>query len=253
MSVRVALHHATRYTYDRLIRLGPQVIRLRPAPHCRTPILSYELTVRPADHFLNWQQDPQANWLARVLVPEATNYLHVTVDLVAELAVVNPFDFFLEASAERYPFAYDPALALELAPYLAAEPAGPLFESYLAGISRSEKAMTPFLFDVNAGLQRDIAYLIRMEPGIQTPDETLATRAGSCRDTAWLLVQLLRRLGHRGALRVGLSDPAAARRAIARRTVGRHPRLHRPARLVRSVPARRGMDRTRSDVRFVCG
>ena len=189
------MHHATRYTYDRLIRLGPQVIRLRPAPHCRTPILSYEMTVRPAEHFLNWQQDPQANWLARVLVPEATNHLYVTVDLVADMAVINPFDFFLEGSAENYPFEYDPALRLELAPYLTAEPTGPLFETYLGGINRSPKQTTPFLFDVNAGLQRDINYLIRMEPGIQTPDETLASRAGSCRDSAWLLVQLMRRLG----------------------------------------------------------
>src|SRR5271169_546572 len=128
MSVRVALHHATRYTYDRRVELGPQVIRLRPAPHCRTPILSYRLDVQPQDHFLNWQEDPQANWLARVLIPEPTDHLHVTVDLVAELAVINPFDFFLESSAERYPFAYDAELALELVPYLAAEPVGARFE-----------------------------------------------------------------------------------------------------------------------------
>jgi len=195
MSVRVALHHATRYTYDRRVELGPQVIRLRPAPHCRTPILSYRLDVQPPDHFLNWQEDPQANWLARVLVPEATDHLHVTVDLVAELAVINPFDFFLESSAERYPFAYDAQLALELAPYLVAEPAGASFEAYLAAIDRSEKDTTPFLFDINAKLQRDIAYVIRMESGVQAPDETLEKRSGSCRDSAWLLVQLLRRLG----------------------------------------------------------
>jgi uncharacterized protein (DUF2126 family)/transglutaminase-like putative cysteine protease len=195
MSVRVALHHATRYTYDRPINLGPQVIRLRPAPHCRTPIVSYRLAVQPPDHFLNWQEDPQANWLARVLVPEATDHLHVTVDLVAELAVVNPFDFFLESSAERYPFAYDAQLALELAPYLVAEPLGARFETYLAAIDRAEKPTTPFLFDLNAALQHDIAYVIRMEAGVQTPDETLEKRSGSCRDSAWLLVLLLRHLG----------------------------------------------------------
>jgi uncharacterized protein (DUF2126 family) len=195
MSIRVALHHATRYSYDRRVGLGPQVIRLRPAPHCRTPIASYRLDVQPEEHFLNWQQDPQSNWLARVLVPAPTDYLTVTVDLVADMAVINPFDFFLEAAAERYPFAYDPTLALELAPYLVAELQGPAFEAYLAAIDRSEQPTTSFVFNCNAAVQRDIGYLIRMEPGVQTPDETLERGCGSCRDSAWLLVNLLRRLG----------------------------------------------------------
>ena len=195
MSIRVALHHETRYTYDRPIGLGPQVIRLRPAPHCRTPILSYRLDVSPQNHFLNWQQDPQSNWLARVLVPDATDHLTVTVDLVADMAVVNPFDFFLEASAENYPFVYDPQLAAELSTYLVPETLGPAFEAYVAAIDRSPKTTTSFVFGMNAAIQRDISYLIRMEPGVQTPDETLTNRSGSCRDSAWLLVQVLRRLG----------------------------------------------------------
>jgi uncharacterized protein (DUF2126 family)/transglutaminase-like putative cysteine protease len=195
MSIQVALHHATSYRYDRPIALGPQVVRLRPAPHCRTPILAYALTISPKDRFLNWQQDPQSNWLARVVVPEKTDHLTVTVDLTAELNVINPFDFFLEPDAELFPFQYAPELLEDLKPFLHCAPTDRLFEEYLARVPRIEKPTTGFLFDLNARLQQDISYLIRMEPGIQTPDETLKRRAGSCRDSAWLLVQLLRRLG----------------------------------------------------------
>jgi uncharacterized protein (DUF2126 family)/transglutaminase-like putative cysteine protease len=195
MSIQVALHHATRYRYDRPINLGPQTVRLRPAPHCRTPILAYSLTIGPEEHFLNWQQDPQSNWLARVVVPEKTDHLTVTVDLTAELNVLNPFDFFLEPEAETYPFTYSPEVLEDLKPYLRTAELGSRFKSYLSAVSRAEKPTTSFLFDLNARVQRDISYLIRMEPGIQTPDETLEKAAGSCRDSAWLLVQLLRHLG----------------------------------------------------------
>lgn len=195
MSIQVALQHSTRYRYDRLINLGPQIVRLRPAPHCRTPILNYALTISPSEHFLNWQQDPQSNWLSRVVVPEKTDHLSVTVDLTAELNVINPFDFFLEPEAELFPFGYAPELLEDLKPFLQPAKTGPLFERYLAAVPRIEKPTTGFLFDLNAQLQHDINYLIRMEPGIQTPDETLERRAGSCRDSAWLLVQLLRQLG----------------------------------------------------------
>src|SRR5579871_3842719 len=195
MSIRVAIHHVTRYRYDRLVALGPQVIRLRPAPHCRTPVLAYVLQVSPAKHFLNWQQDPQWNWLARVVVPDPADHLTVTVDLTAELSVVNPFDFFLEPEVEHFPFAYAPDVAADLAPYFQTIECGPRFQAYLDRISRVVQPTTGFLFELNAQLQHDIRYLIRMEPGIQTPDETLERAAGSCRDSAWLLVQLLRRLG----------------------------------------------------------
>ncbi len=195
MSIRVALHHSTRYRYDRPIAVGPQIVRLRPAPHCRTAIIAYDLKVSPKDHFLNWQQDPQSNWLARVVIPEQTDHLTVTVDLVAELNVINPFDFFLEPEAERFPFSYDAELLTDLEPYLQKKKCGPAFKNYLATIPRAEAPTVGFLFALNAKLQNDISYLIRMEPGIQTPDETLTRKAGSCRDSAWLLVQLLRNLG----------------------------------------------------------
>ena len=114
MSIHAALNHVTHYTYDRPVNLGPQVVRLRPAPHCRSKVISYSLRVEPAKHFINWQQDPQSNYLARLVFPEKTKEFKVEVDVVAEMAVYNPFDFFLEPAAERFPFAYDPTLKHEL-------------------------------------------------------------------------------------------------------------------------------------------
>jgi uncharacterized protein (DUF2126 family)/transglutaminase-like putative cysteine protease len=195
MSIHVALHHVTLYHYDRLINLGPQVIRLRPAPHCRTRSLSYSLRVEPVKHFINWQQDPQANYLARLVFPEPTRKFRIEVDLVAEMAVINPFDFFLEPQAEHYPFEYEPWQRVELAPYFKKEPLTPLFKNYLSTISRQRTPSVSFLVDLNRKIAKDIEYLIRMEPGVQTPEETLAKRSGSCRDSGWLLVQLLRHLG----------------------------------------------------------
>jgi uncharacterized protein (DUF2126 family) len=195
MSIHAALNHVTHYRYDRPVNLGPQVVRLRPAPHCRSNIISYSLRVEPADHFINWQQDPFANYLARLVFPQKTREFKVTVDLVVEMAVYNPFDFFLEPQAENFPFAYTEAQATELAPYLVTEAATPLVQAYLAKIDRSERRTIDFLVALNQQVQQDIQYLIRMEPGVQTPEETLRNASGSCRDSGWLLVQLLRHCG----------------------------------------------------------
>jgi uncharacterized protein (DUF2126 family) len=195
MALRVALHHQTVYRYDRAISAAPHIVRLRPAPHCRTPVLSYSLKIEPAQHFINWQQDPQGNYLARLVFPERLRELKFTIDLVAEMTVINPFDFFVEASAETYPFAYEPELAKELRPFLEAAPAGPRLIEWLAGVDRSPIRTTDFLVHLNSRLQNEIKYLVRMEPGVQTPEETLTLGSGSCRDSAWLLVQILRNLG----------------------------------------------------------
>ncbi|MDH4655201.1 transglutaminase family protein [Pseudomonas sp. BN606] len=195
MSIHVALHHVTHYRYDRAVNLGPQIIRLRPAPHSRSRILGYSLKVAPGKHFINWQQDPQGNYLARLVFPEKTRELKVEVDLVAEMAVFNPFDFFLEPYAEQIPFSYTADDRRELAPYLSCLPATPLFADYLARIDLTPKGSVDFLVAINQQLSRDIRYLIRMEPGVQAPEESLAKASGSCRDSAWLLVQLLRHLG----------------------------------------------------------
>ncbi|MFT3955957.1 MAG: transglutaminase family protein [Piscinibacter sp.] len=195
MSIHVALNHVTHYRYDRPINLGPQVVRLRPAPHSRTRILSYSMRVEPATHFINWQQDPQSNYLARLVFPDKTTSFRIEIDLVAEMSVLNPFDFFLEPSAEHFPFEYDPSLAHELAPYRLKGELTPAFAKYLAAIPREKKQTTNFLVELNQKLQKDIGYLIRMEPGVQTPEQTLVNASGSCRDSGWLLVQILRHLG----------------------------------------------------------
>ncbi|WP_213763719.1 transglutaminase family protein [Caballeronia sp. dw_19] len=195
MSIRVALNHVTHYRYDRLVGLSPQVVRLRPAPHCRTPIISYSMRVEPAEHFINWQQDAFANYQARLVFPEKTREFKITVDLVAEMAVYNPFDFFLEPYAEKFPFAYEPELAAELAPYLIKREPTPLLAKFVESIDKTPKITADFLVELNQRLQHDIGYVIRMEPGVQTPEETLEKALGSCRDTGWLLVETLRQLG----------------------------------------------------------
>lgn len=196
MSIRVALHHKTRYRYDRPIFLSPHVFRLRPAVHSRTPIEAYSLKIRPDNHFINWQQDPFGNFLARVVFPEKVEELSVEVDLIARMTVFNPFDFFVEDYAVESPFQYEPHLLKELAPYLEIAESGPLLEAWLREVDRSDRNTVDFLVDLNRLLWRDIRYSIRMEPGVQTCEETLARNLGSCRDSAWLLVQILRRLGY---------------------------------------------------------
>jgi uncharacterized protein (DUF2126 family) len=195
LAIHVAIHHQTEYRYDRLIKLSPQVMRLRPAPHSRTPIISYSLKVEPADHFVNWQQDPFGNFVARFVFPERTRALRIDVDLVADMTVINPFDFFIEEYAETMPFRYEAQLARELAPYLEIRERGPLLQQWLGATDRSEQHVVDFLVALNQRLQGDIGYLIRMEPGVQSCEHTLESSSGSCRDSAWLLVQILRHLG----------------------------------------------------------
>jgi len=195
MAIRVALHHRTSYHYDRPVQIFPQVVRLRPAPHCLTPIVSYSLKVQPAEHFNNWQQDPFGNFLARLVFPEKADRFEIEVDLVAELTVINPFDFFLEPTAENFPFTYESHLAVDLQPFLATQPLGPHLTEFLAGVSREPRRTVDFLVELNSAVNKHVSYVVRMDPGVQTPEETLSLAKGSCRDSAWLLVQLLRNLG----------------------------------------------------------
>ena len=195
MTIRVAINHYTRYRFDRPVSLSPHVFRLRPAAHGRTPIEGYSLRLEPKSHFINWQQDPFGNYLARVVFPEKARELSTRVELIADMTAINPFDFFLEDYAEHYPFTYQASLRKELSPYLEVSEDGPLLTQWLAGIDRSEQPTTPFLVNLNRRLFDDIAYTIRMEPGVQSCEQTLQKALGSCRDSGWLLVQILRHLG----------------------------------------------------------
>lgn len=195
MTIKVAIRHNTEYHYDRLVSLSPHIIRLRPAPHCRTPIQSYSLKIEPGKHFINWQQDPFGNYLARFVFPEKTRELKISVEVIAEMTVINPFDFFLEESAEKFPFEYETQLARDLTPYLEIRESGPLLTTWVDSVDKSKQPIVDFLVGLNQRLQNEIAYLIRFEPGVQTCEDTLKNKSGSCRDTAWLLVQILRHLG----------------------------------------------------------
>src|ERR1700688_67269 len=197
MSIRIALNHKTRYRYTKPVWLSPHVVRLRPAPHCRTPILSYSLKIIPAEHFMNWQQDPYGNLRARLVFPQKSRYFSVEVDLVADMTVINPFDFFLEKYAEESPFEYDRVLRRELSPYLRKRRARPKLQELIAESRRTDKKIrtNDYLVELNQRIQKHVKYLIRMEPGVQSPEKTLTLGSGSCRDSAWLLVQLARHLG----------------------------------------------------------
>jgi uncharacterized protein (DUF2126 family)/transglutaminase-like putative cysteine protease len=199
LSIQVALHHRTKYVYDHPVTLSPHEIRLRPAPHCRTPVLAYSLNVKPEPHFINWQQDIFGNYIARFVFPEKARELEVTVDLVADMTVVNPFDFFMESYADNFPFAYRDDLAKDLTPYLAIVERGPLLMQWLAEFRakhwRDGGSTIDFLVAINQQLFNKIKYLVRMEPGVQTGEQTLSLASGSCRDSGWLLVQLLRHCG----------------------------------------------------------
>lgn len=195
MSITASIYHLTHYQYDRPVTLGPQIIRLRPAPHSRTRVISHSLRVSPSGHFVNHQQDPYGNWMARFVFPEPVRELKIEVDLVADMSVYNPFDFFVEETAEEWPFAYPEDLADDLTIYKTPEPLGPRLRAYLDALPRETERTVDFLVNLNARLSNDIGYVIRMEPGVQTPEETLTVGKGSCRDSSWLLIQILRNLG----------------------------------------------------------
>jgi transglutaminase-like putative cysteine protease len=195
MSIRVAIRHQMSYEYDRAVNLSPHTIRLRPATHCRTPIEAYTVKIKPGNHFINWQQDPFGNTLARVVFPEKTTSLVVDVEVIADMIVINPFDFFVEKYAEHYPFEYTHQLRKELLPYFEITEAGPHIQQWVKGIDVSKKGIIDFLVELNQQIWKHTRYTVRLETGVQSCEDTLSLKSGSCRDSGWLLVQVLRHLG----------------------------------------------------------
>ncbi|WP_158964867.1 transglutaminase family protein [Chachezhania sediminis] len=196
MSIDVALNHRTRYRYDRLVNMAPHIIRLRPAPHTRTKILSYTQRVSPGEHFVNWQQDPFANYLSRIVFPEKSDHLEVEIDVVARLEAINPFDFFLEEAAQEADFKYDADTAADLKAYMVKPKLTPRFKDFIASSPKQKGSTIDYIVAMNQYVQQSVGYIVRMEPGVQTPEETLTRALGSCRDSGWLLVEMLRELGY---------------------------------------------------------
>ncbi len=195
MTIRVALHHKTSYKYDRPIMLGPQLIRLRPAYHGRTPIPAYQLTISASEHFVNWQQDPFANPIARLIFEKPTDHFCVTVDLIADMTVINPFEFFVDDAAGKFPFQYDDDTRRQLQAYLEPGELTPKLKKWIASLPQSNERTIDFVVDINRITQQKFEYKIRLEPGVQSPEETLTLGSGSCRDSAWLLVDVFRHMG----------------------------------------------------------
>ena len=195
MGIQVELHHRTTYRYERAISLGPQVIQLRPAPHCRTPIHSYVLELAPADHVLNWQFDALGNHLARAVFPRKAFEFIVDVTLVADMQPLNPFDFLLEPGFENYPFQYSAELAQNLEPYRSREPVGPRLKAFLNEIPGASQDTVAFLGSLTTRVRDRVTYVTRLEHGVQSCEQTLGDSTGSCRDSAWLLVQVFRSFG----------------------------------------------------------
>lgn len=195
MSIQIAIQHKTSYQFDKLVQIHPHIFRLRPAPHTRTPVLAYSMKIQPEEHFINWQQDPFGNYQARLVFNEPARKLDVIVEVIAEMKVINPFDFFLEESVREFPFKYDEHTTKELLPYLETTEDGPLLTEWVNSVKDRKQASIDFLVELNSRLSQEIQYGIRLEPGVQTCEETLQIGKGSCRDSGWLLVQILRHLG----------------------------------------------------------
>lgn len=195
LSIKAAIYHLTHYKYDRPVVLGPQIIRLKPAPHSKTKVLSHSLKVFPEKHFVNLQQDPYGNWLSRHVFPEPVTELKIEVDLVADMTVYNPFDFFVEESADVWPFEYPADIRDDLSIYMKPQPAGPELAKFLATINRAPRRTVDFVTELNSHVQSRIGYIVRLETGVYEPEETLTLGQGSCRDSGWLLVEALRHLG----------------------------------------------------------
>ncbi|MFT8550349.1 MAG: transglutaminase family protein [Acetobacter okinawensis] len=188
MSSHVTLLHRTCYRYDRPVSMGPQTIRLRPMQASRTPIESYGLHISPKGSQLRWERDSCGNDVACVGFSDRLTHFDIEVSLVADMTVYDPL---LQTSSD------DACEDLPLAHYLNQADCAPEVMDFLADCPKSagEDALEDMMA-LNEAIASRVAYQRRLEPGIWSPEQTLRNGSGSCRDSAWLFVNMARCRGY---------------------------------------------------------
>ena len=218
MTLRLALTHRIESRFDQPVLPSTHWLRLRPAPHTRARVEAYSLRVEPGAHFINWLRDPYENHLARLDLPQPTSHLTLTVEVILELAVSDPFDFLVESFASSAPFEYPEQLRKELTPYLAPGASGPRFAAWLAQLDRRPRYVIEFLDTINRAVQERIAVEATVRAGAIDVEALLASSRGAPWELAWLLTLSLRGVGLAARFVSGyriIAGPATAAAAAA--------------------------------------
>ncbi|MGI9212205.1 MAG: transglutaminase family protein, partial [Methylococcaceae bacterium] len=206
MSTLVALLHHIEQTYGSRRTVPTHWLRVRPAPHTRPDITAYTIKVTSEPHFLNWVRDPFENYIARLDLPEPVASLGLTVELLADLTPINPFDFLTEPEAAHYPFDYSEQTRKELAPYLNMPPPGSRLTAWLKRLDRSPGYIVEVLSRINKTVHEQVKRLgldwSPAFPGMESStvggialEEVLISGGFSPWQAAWLLTLTCRHLG----------------------------------------------------------
>lgn len=194
MNRRYQIHHHTIYRYDTSVTFSPHYLRLKPQESDVCDTLSYTLDVSPPCS-VYWSEDIIGNHVAKCIFSTPSDILDIRTVLEVSLGEKNPFAFIVDEYAENYPFAYRPYEQNGLQYYLQVQEQGELFTQWVARFSPLSMYVVSMLREVANAIAMEIRYEKRHEPGYLPAEQTLAEKQGSCRDTAWLLMQTLRALG----------------------------------------------------------